>query len=317
MNLRKKRELEDSLCRRAINQKRWGKTNIFWRKKKKSDTPTSRWRPSKPRLQSCTLMSSATLGMDMKIPEEHLTRPTRGHGLEQGQLRGRAGRQGMEVKVHSMDLTEMIIQWSKSAKAPSLKAIAKQPTRSLTQNQLNPRLKLDHMASHNQNGKLDWEVCISQYNLRLFSSQSTRVSGRQSRRTFNNIRKQKEEDMNVKDHPRQESRPSSIKICRPERLRGNPTHPSSSMVLLVDVLQITSMLDQTQSTTESSQPWSTAPSAPASSCILVTPDTSTNMLGRHPTSLQLWKSPSVCWRLNWMANTLKRSKCSKTTGLSS
>jgi hypothetical protein len=98
-------------------------------------------------------MSSATLGMDMTILEEHPTRPTRGHGLEQGQLRGRAGRQGMEVKVHSMDLTEMII--SKSAKAPNLKAIAKQPLRSLTQNQLNPRLKLDHMASHNQNGKLD------------------------------------------------------------------------------------------------------------------------------------------------------------------
>lgn len=104
-------------------------------------------------------MSSATLEMDMTILEEHPIQQTRGHGQEQDQLRGRAGRQGMEVKVHSMGLTEMII--SKSAKAPNLKAIAKlnkfnkQPTRSLNQKLLNQRQKLAHMASHNQNGKRD------------------------------------------------------------------------------------------------------------------------------------------------------------------
>jgi hypothetical protein len=98
-------------------------------------------------------MSSATQEMDMIILEEHPIQRTRGHGQEQDQLRGRAGRQGMVVKVHSMGLSEMII--SKSAKAPNLKAIAKQLTRSLNQNLLNQRQKLAHMASHNQNGKLD------------------------------------------------------------------------------------------------------------------------------------------------------------------
>jgi len=83
----------------------------------------------------------------MKIPEEHPTQPTRGHGQEQDQLRGRAGHQGMEVKAPSTGLkftNEMII--SKSAKAPDLKAIAKQLTRSLTQSLLSLRLTLDHMA---------------------------------------------------------------------------------------------------------------------------------------------------------------------------
>lgn len=250
MNSRKKKGLEE--CRHRLNQKQWSPTNIFWRRKKKSDTPTSQWgRPSKLRLLSCTLMSSATLEMDKKFNEEDPTRPTRGHGQEQGQLREQAGcRQGMEVKVHSMDLlSEMII--SKSPKAQNLKAIAKQLTRSLIQNHLNPPLKLDHMASHNQNGKLDWEVCStsSQHNLRPFSRQSPKVSGRQSRRTSTNIENQREENMNVKDHPRQERCKLS---SMPERPRGKPTRPSSSvaMALLADAPQIKSMLDQTLSTRE-------------------------------------------------------------------
>jgi hypothetical protein len=92
----------------------------------------------------------------MKILEERPIQPTRGHGQEQDQLRGRAGHQGMEVKVPSTGLkfkNAMII--SKLAKAPNLRAIAKQLTRSHTQSQLSRRLKLAHTASPNQNGKRD------------------------------------------------------------------------------------------------------------------------------------------------------------------
>jgi len=110
--------------------------------------------------------------------------------------------------------------------------------------------------------------------------------------------------MNFKDHPRQESRlryqQQLLNLnSMPERPRGNPTHRSSSMALLADVLQITNMLDQTQSTTEWSQPWSTTPSAPTSSSKSETPETSSSMPGNnnnnsHQTSLQLQKSPSAC-----------------------
>lgn len=99
-------------------------------------------------------MLSVTLEMDMTIKEELPIQQTRGHGQEQGQLRGRAGHQEMEVKVHSMDQTEMIL--SKSVRVQNLKAIANQLTRSLNQNQINLRLILkDHMVLHNKNGKLD------------------------------------------------------------------------------------------------------------------------------------------------------------------
>lgn len=88
------------------------------------------------------------------MPEEQVvsTLLTRGPGQEQDRLRGRAGRQGMEVEVHSMDLSEMSI--SRSARARYLKVINKQLTRSLSQGLLNLRQKLAHMASHNQNGRL-------------------------------------------------------------------------------------------------------------------------------------------------------------------
>jgi len=77
-------------------------------------------------------MLSVTLEMDMTILEELPIQQTRGHGQEQGQHRGRAGLQEMEVKVHSMDQIEMIL--SKSLRAQNLKAIANQLTRSLNQN---------------------------------------------------------------------------------------------------------------------------------------------------------------------------------------
>ena len=316
MSLRKKKGLEDSQCLR-VNQEYRSKTNIFSRKKK-SNTHTSRWRPSKARLPSYTLTSSATQETDMKILEEQVVPIllTRGHGQEQDRLQGQAGRQGMEVEVHSMGLNEMNI--SKSAKAPNLKAINKQLTPSLNQGLFNLCRKLAHMVSHNQNGKLDWGACsVNSFNLRPFSNQSMRASNQQSRRSSSNIGKQEEEHMSFKDHPKERSRQRSIIRSMPERLKGNPSYWSSRTALLSDVPQTTNMLDQTLSTKELNQPWSTTPLVPTGNNRSESPETNNSKSGSHLASLQPSKSPSASWRLSWMASTSKKSKSSKTTSHSS